>query len=87
MVRGAAASGHAGSGAKRPYRNALLLTVLEVYRRSILLQGIWWRIRKEQVFGFCVKWMDGGFGTVFRQSGKVTGFSTACQVQREPCIH
>jgi hypothetical protein len=30
-------------------RNALLLTVLDVYSRSILSQVLWWRIRKEQV--------------------------------------
>lgn len=30
-------------------RNALLLTVLDVYSRSILAQVLWWRIRKEQV--------------------------------------
>ncbi len=30
-------------------RNALLLTVLDVYTRSILTQVLWWRIRKEQV--------------------------------------
>lgn len=30
-------------------RNALLLTVLDVYTRSILAQVLWWRIRKEQV--------------------------------------
>jgi putative transposase len=28
-------------------RNALLLTVLDVYSRSILSQVLWWRIRKE----------------------------------------
>ena len=33
-------------GAKR---NALLLTILDVYTRSILTQVLWWRIRKEQV--------------------------------------
>lgn len=30
-------------------RNALLLTVLDVYSRSIMGQVLWWRIRKEQV--------------------------------------
>jgi len=30
-------------------RNALLLTVLDVYTRSIIGQILWWRIRKEQV--------------------------------------
>ncbi len=30
-------------------RNALLLTILDVYSRSILAQVLWWRIRKEQV--------------------------------------
>lgn len=30
-------------------RNALLLTILDVYSRSILSQVLWWRIRKEQV--------------------------------------
>jgi putative transposase len=30
-------------------RNALLLTILDVYTRSILAQVLWWRIRKEQV--------------------------------------
>jgi putative transposase len=30
-------------------RNALLLTVLDVYSRSIVSQVLWWRIRKEQV--------------------------------------
>lgn len=30
-------------------RNALLLTVLDVYSRSIIGQVLWWRIRKEQV--------------------------------------
>lgn len=30
-------------------RNALLLTVLDVYTRSIIGQVLWWRIRKEQV--------------------------------------
>jgi putative transposase len=30
-------------------RNALLLTVLDVYSRSILSQVLWWRLRKEQV--------------------------------------
>ncbi|MBS1935361.1 MAG: DDE-type integrase/transposase/recombinase [Bacteroidetes bacterium] len=30
-------------------RNALLLTVLDVYTRSIVGQVLWWRIRKEQV--------------------------------------
>jgi putative transposase len=30
-------------------RNALLLTVLDVYSRSILAQVLWWRLRKEQV--------------------------------------
>jgi len=33
-------------------RNALLLTVLDVYSRKILGQLLWWRIRKEQV-----KWL------------------------------
>jgi putative transposase len=33
-------------------RNALLLTVLDVYRLKILGQLLWWRIRKEQV-----KWL------------------------------
>ena len=35
-------------------RNALLLTVLDVYSRKILGQLMWWRIRKEQV-----KWLLG----------------------------
>lgn len=30
-------------------RNALLLTILDVYSRSILAQVLWWRLRKEQV--------------------------------------
>lgn len=30
-------------------RNALLLTILDVYTRSIVGQVLWWRIRKEQV--------------------------------------
>jgi len=30
-------------------RNALLLTVLDVYTRSIVGQVMWWRIRKEHV--------------------------------------
>lgn len=30
-------------------RNALLLTILDVYSRSIVGQVLWWRIRKEQV--------------------------------------
>ena len=30
-------------------KNALLLTVLDVYTRSIIGQLLWWRIRKEQV--------------------------------------
>ncbi len=30
-------------------RNALLLTILDVYSRRILAQVLWWRIRKEQV--------------------------------------
>jgi transposase InsO family protein len=30
-------------------RNALLLTVLDVYTRSIVAHVLWWRIRKEQV--------------------------------------
>ena len=30
-------------------RNALLLTILDVYTRSIVAQVLWWRIRKEQV--------------------------------------
>jgi transposase InsO family protein len=33
-------------------RNALVLTVLDVYSRKILGQLLWWRIRKEQV-----KWL------------------------------
>ncbi len=30
-------------------RNALLLTVLDVYTRSIIGQVLWWRMRKENV--------------------------------------
>jgi len=30
-------------------RNALLLTVLDVFTRSIVGQVLWWRIRKENV--------------------------------------
>lgn len=39
-------------------RNALLLTVLDVYSRSIISQVLWWRIRKEQVIWLLYKMLQ-----------------------------